>query len=292
MGLGLFFAGLATILNEQAPPASGLDKLIPFGRLFLAIPMAVFGVQHFTAAKVVTSMVPSWIPGHLFWVYLVGTALIASALSITVKKQAGLAATLLGVMLLLFVLLIHIPGVVGHPGDRLRWNVALRDLAFSGGALAFAGAQTKAWRDRGTHPLVGFGRFFIAIPATIFGLEHFLYPEFVPGVPLNKLTPSWIPQHLVWSYLTGAVLVVTGFAVILKKEARLAATALGIMILLLVLFVYLPIVIANPYDIGNGLNYLVDTLAFSGSALVFAETQTREPLKKRAVLENAGLLGS
>jgi hypothetical protein len=42
------------------------------------------------------------------------------------------------------------------------------------------------------------------------------------------------------------------------------------MVLLLVLFIYLPIVIANPADIGNGLNYLVDTLALSGSALTLA----------------------
>jgi ABC-type spermidine/putrescine transport system permease subunit II len=56
-----------------------------------------------------------------------------------------------------------------------------------------------------------------------------------------------------------------------NKKARLAATYLGIMILLVVLFVYLPILVANASSIAEGLNYFVDTLAFSGAALVLAD---------------------
>jgi len=36
------------------------------------------------------------------------------------------------------------------------------------------------------------------------------------------------------------------------------------------MLVYLPITVRNLSDIGNGLNYLVDTLAFSGTALLLA----------------------
>jgi len=44
---------------------------------------------------------------------------------------------------------------------------------------------------------------------------------------------------------------------------------LGIMILLLVLFVYLPILVASPTDLVS-LNYFADTLLFSGAVLVLA----------------------
>jgi hypothetical protein len=57
----------------------------------------------------------------------------------------------------------------------------------------------------------------------------------------------------------------------------LAATWLGIVILLLVVVLYLPIVVGSPSDIGNGLNYLMDTLLLSGSVLAFAQTQRRDP---------------
>ena len=278
-GAALLAIGLAIVIKNEVSQAHGLDKIVVFGRLVYAIPMAVFATEHFTDAQDVSRIVPSWIPAHRFWVYLVGTALIAAAVSIIVKRQARLAATLLGIMLCLFVVSIHIPRVVANPRDRFAWAVALRDLAFSGGAFAFAGAQMKARTAGGVPGLVTLGRFFVGIPAVFFGVEHFLHPEFAPGVPLEKVTPAWIPGRLFWAYLAGAVLVVAGASIVLSKRARLAATYLGIMIFLLVLFVYLPILAANPSDIGVGLNYFFDTLAFSGAALVLADAMPGEAPK-------------
>jgi hypothetical protein len=52
---------------------------------------------------------------------------------------------------------------------------------------------------------------------------------------------------------------------------RRAAIYLAIVILLLGVFVYLPMIIANPSDIDSGLNNFVDALAFSGTVLVLAD---------------------
>ena len=114
------------------------------------------------------------------------------------------------------------------------------------------------------------GRFFVGIPAIFFGVEHFLHPDHAPGVPLPKVTPTWIPGRLILAYVAGTVLVITGAAIVANRMSRLAATWLGIMILVLVLIVYLPITIAIPSDIGNGLNYFADTLMFGGTALMLA----------------------
>lgn len=261
----LLLVGLVKILKDELPQMRGLDKIMPFGRLFLAIPLAVFGTEHLTNTADIANIVPYWLPAHEFWVYLVGIALIAAALSITVQIQSPLAATLLGVMLFSFVLLIHIPNIIAHPGNRFFWAVGLRDTAFSGGALAYAGSP-----GRKVSALVTVGRFFVAIPSMFFGVEHFLHPEFAPGVPLEKIIPVWVPGRLPWAYLAGTVLVAAGVALLINKKARMAATCLGVMILLLVLFVYLPVLVASPTDIVS-LNYFVDTLMFSGAALLLAD---------------------
>jgi uncharacterized membrane protein len=267
----LFAMGLTIIIKNELPQKHGLDKILPFGRVFFAVPMGVFGTEHLVDASDIAQLVPPWMPAHLFWTYLVGIALISSALSIILKKHAQLAATLLGSMLLVFVVLIHIPNIVAEHGSRLFWIIGLRDIAFSGGAFALAGSLSKRAPSDGAPGLVTLGRFFVGIPAVVFGVEHFLHPTFVPGVPLNRVTPTWIPGHIFWTYLAGAVLAATGACILANVEARLVATYLGIMILLLMLFVYLPILVAEPSSIGNGLNYFFDTLVFSGAALVLAD---------------------
>ncbi len=276
-GAALLAIGLPIILKNEVPQARGLDKLMPFGRLFFAIPLAVFAGEHFTVAHFMVPMVPSWIPAHLFWIYFVGVALVAAALSIVVKKYAQLSATLLGTMIFLFVVLLHIPRVLANPRDRISWAVALRDLSFSGGAFAFASTQAKAPRPMNTAPiLLTLARYSMAVAALFFGVEHFLHPHHAPGVPLEKLTPAWIPLGLLWSYVAGAVLLAAGTCLLVNKKTRAAATYLGITILLIVLVIYLPIEISISSDIGNGLNYIADTLMFCGAVLLLADALPKE----------------
>jgi hypothetical protein len=66
--------GLVMIfLRGEWQNARGLDKLILFGPLFYAAPIAAFGTEHFKVTENIASVMPGWIPSHRFWVYLVGT---------------------------------------------------------------------------------------------------------------------------------------------------------------------------------------------------------------------------
>ena len=169
IGAIILAVGLYTVKKDLAS-RQGLDKIVALGPVFLAVPIAVFATEHFTATKILAGMVPRWIPGHLFWALFVGACLISAALSIAVRKYTGIAAALLGLTILLFVLLIHIPGVANAPSSRLLWVVALRDLAFSGGALSVAATQKKPWTPPVRQGLILLARLFIGVPITFLGV--------------------------------------------------------------------------------------------------------------------------
>jgi len=234
-------------------------KLIAVGPAFVASALAVFGAEHLVAARSIMQIVPSWMPGHLFWTYFVGIALLAAAASLALMRHVRLATTLLGVMFFLFVLLIHLPKVVGNPEQRLTWTVLLRDLAFAGGAWALAGGRAAV-----------IGRIWIAVAAIFFGVEYLLHPDIAPGVPLPKLTPAWVPLRLLWGYLMGALLLLAGVAGLVNRRARLAATWLAIALTLSVLLLYLPLMALGPTV--EALNYVADTLLFAGTIWLLAET--------------------
>jgi uncharacterized membrane protein len=261
-------------IRKEVPTAEGVDRIVAFGPMFLAVPMAIFGADHFVFSESVTPMVPSWIPLHLFWVLFVGICLIAGALSLVLKIYAPLAAASFGTMLLLFELLIHIPKIMQTPSDRFAWAVALRDLAFAVGALSFAAVHMPTQWARIARRLPMLARFVIGVAVIFFAVEHFLHPEFKPGVPLKQETPLWVPVRTSLAYVTGMILLVTALGLVCNKTVKMAAVTLGLLLLLLVLVLYVPIVIAQPSAIGSGLNYLANTLLFSGSALCFAESQS------------------
>jgi uncharacterized membrane protein len=276
-----YFAGVAILAiglvmyRGEVLRAQGIDKMVALGPVFFAIPMAVFASQHFTEARGVSTLVPAWLPGHLFWTYFVGTAIIAAAVGIVARQQARLAALLLGVMLLVFELTLHIPRIMAHPKSVLAWATAFRDLAFSGGALAFAGTGTEPTNSGGRPGVVTLARIFLSAAAIFFGVEHFLHPEFLPGVDFDRAAPTWLPARVFWSYFAATTFLTAGVCLLLNKKVRLAATWLGIAVLALILFFYLPIVVSAPLDIGDGLNYFVSVLAFCGAALLLARATLR-----------------
>lgn len=110
------------------------------GKFLFAIPMVIFGLFHFLNANAMAGMVP--IPGGVFWIYLTGTALIIAGISIIIEKLDDWFSFLLAALLLIFVLTIHLPGVLGG-GDmaQLFMTNLLKDLALAGGALIYLNSK-------------------------------------------------------------------------------------------------------------------------------------------------------
>jgi len=266
---------VAIALRGDWQRARGLDKLILFGPLFYGAPIAAFGTEHFTVTEAIASIMPAWIPWHHFWAYLVGACFIAAALSLVTGIQARLSASLLALTFFLFVMLMHAPNWAHNPRNRFALAVALRELSFSGGALALAGSLTGQWRERGTHILATVGRYFVAIPVLFFSLEQFLHGNYVPGIPLDRVTPEYVHGHGIWTYLAAAVYAVAGILLLFGKKARAASTWLGLTVLFIELVVYVPIGVVDRASL-TGINFVADTLMFCGSVLLLAGAMPRE----------------
>ncbi|MBW8050502.1 MAG: DoxX family protein [Cytophagales bacterium] len=112
-------------------------------RIIFALPFGIFGVMHFMGAKDMGGMVPSFIPGGVFWIYLTGAALVAACISIIIQKMAKLSCLLLALMLLLFILTMHIPGLMNEMTMQMSMMSLLKDMALMGGALTYAGIFAK-----------------------------------------------------------------------------------------------------------------------------------------------------
>jgi len=243
--------GLVTIfLRGDWQKARGFDKLILFGPLFYAAPLAGFGTEHFTLTKIIASLIPQWIPWHMFWAYFVGASFISAAFSLVTRIQARLAASLLALTFFLFVVLMDAPGWLRHPGNRIFLALALRELSFSGGPLALAASLTpnknKEDRSHGSaHLLAAIARYFIAIPVLFYSFEQFMHADHVPGVPLERLTPAYVYGHTIWTYLAAVIYAVAGILLLVGKKTRAAAAWLGLTVLLVVLVVYLPIAVVD-----------------------------------------------
>jgi uncharacterized membrane protein len=274
----LFLIGLWAA-KANLVQARGLDKVVALSNLCFAIPLAGFGALHLSAARGLMTMVPAYMPWHLFWAYFVGFALLAASLSIATKIQVRWSGLLFGCMMFTFVAMMDFPGAMAEPHNRINWVLLLRELSFGAGGWILAGAALGTRGGLGSK-LITFGRIVIGITAVFYAVEHFLYPANVPGVPLEKLIPAWIPGHMLISFLTGAILLVAGVGILLGKKTRMAATYLGTWIVLLVAFIYGPILIAalgNPStDVKvEGINYFLDTMLFAGVILALASATPR-----------------
>jgi len=277
-GLALLVIGALAARHDVAG-ARGLDKIVALRHVCFATPLAIFGALHLFGPRIVTSLVPPYMPWRAFWVYAVGAALVAASLSIAVKVGIRWSGLLFGIMMFLFVAMIHLPGALARrPYERVIWTIVFREMSFGGAGWILAGLAGDGRRGTGRSPLVAVGQGFVVTAMLVFGVEHFLHPTLLPGVPLVKEMPAWIPGRVLIDYVTGAALLAAAGSVLLSTRTRIMTTYLGGWLLLLILVIYVPVMIAALSQPGTpvqleGINYFADTLLFAGGILALASAQ-------------------
>lgn len=271
--LGMTIAGVAALgagLILAVPrlrQAEGAQRILLLGAICDAVALAMFSAEHYTAPRDLMPIVPHWLPWHLFWVCFVGTAWLATAISLVLWRSVRWSATLAATMLLIIVVTLDPPGFAKHFHERFYWILTVREMSFAAGLLVLAGSVWPRGRAAGK-ALVRIGRGIVAPVMIFYAVEHFLHPRFVPGVPLEKPIPAWFPAPVLLSVVVGIVLLLGGIGLFIRP--RIAAASAGAMLVLLTAFFYVPILLTEIHTplVVEGLNYVGDTLLFAGTVLL------------------------
>jgi uncharacterized membrane protein YphA (DoxX/SURF4 family) len=111
---------------------------VRMARALYAVGLPLLGFHHFFDAPGAAEAVPAWLPFRLGWAYLTGAGHVAAGVAILLGIVPRLAATLEAIMVTVFVLLIHVPWVIGAPGDGLQWSMLFVASAIGGASWIVA----------------------------------------------------------------------------------------------------------------------------------------------------------
>jgi uncharacterized membrane protein len=250
-----------------------MQHLTSLGKLFYGLGIAGIGVLQFIYPgfrPVILTIAPATTQHLSVLVYATAAILVLAGLFIAFMEQVKAVALYFGLFLLLFVLAGHLPIRLTHnPGMLGAWTNALKLLGLAGGAFMIAttypGKRTNGFLEK----IALYGEYGFALMLLIFGIDHFVYAEFV-----QTLVPAWIPGPLFWTYLTGIALIAAGLAIFLHVKPKTVGLLLGIMLLIWLVTLHIPRTIVAPAtDDGNELTSVFQCLAFGGMAFLYIRSR-------------------
>ncbi len=103
----------------------------------LAVILFCFGVFHVLHPHDLVNYVPQFLPGGIIWVKFVGVAFILVSISFLTNRLVKVAAYLLALLLVVFILTIHLPNYL-HAADKEMKTVALISLLKDAAIACFA----------------------------------------------------------------------------------------------------------------------------------------------------------
>jgi len=111
---------------------------IRIARVLYGLSLIFFGTAHFIDLKDTVSLIPNWLPGHLFWAYFTGCTFVAAGVAVLIGFRAGLAAALSALQISLFLLLVWIPIVVAGSQNSFQWGETILNAALAAAAWVIA----------------------------------------------------------------------------------------------------------------------------------------------------------
>jgi uncharacterized membrane protein len=233
--------------------------------------------------------VPKGVPARDILVYLCAFISLACGIGLLWQRTAVLAARVLLGYLLLWLLLLTMPGVLLSFTIGFWWSACKTAVMVASAWVLYVWFAADWDKQR-----LGFAtgdtglriaRALYGLALIPFGIAHFLYLE-----QTAALVPGWLLSPVAWAYFTGGAYIAAGVAVVIGAYARLAAMLSALQTGMITLLVWVPIMVAghpSAFQWGE----IVVSVVLTACAWVVADSYQSSTLLSGEIRSKARMIG-
>jgi len=215
--------------------------------------------------------VPKSLPAREVLAYVCAFVSLACGVGLFLPRIAAVAARVLVVYSLLWLLLFKARFVITDPTAAVSYETCAETAVILAGAWVLYAWFGNDWDKQRLAFATGdkglrIARVIYGLSMVAFGVAHFAYAKLTAS-----LVPAWLPAPMAWAYFTGATYIVAGVAILIGRYARLAAVLSAWQIGLFTLLVWVPVVVTGNIDAGKWGEFVVSCV-LTAAAWVVADS--------------------
>lgn len=124
------------------------ERGVRIARALYGLALIAFGFSHYAYLDLTAPLVPSWLPGHVFWAYFTGATYLAAGVAVLLGIWARLAAALCTLQIAGFTFLVWVPFLIAGKMSAEHWV----EFVVSWTLTAASWTVTDSYRgDRNAH---------------------------------------------------------------------------------------------------------------------------------------------